>query len=506
MSLKIQVLKNVSSSWFSLAANLLVGFFLSPFILHRMGDEAFGLWILIFSVTGYYGLFDLGIRTSIVKHVAHYLARKDYDGLARTINTSLFFYSCVALVLLLATFVGSMYVDRIFHLSAGLLRTARLLFLIVGSAIALGFPMGVFGGVLEGLQKFYWLNLTQVVSTLLRALLIVTALNHGRSLLTIACITVTLPLGAACIYILAVRRFIAFQLDRKFVDLSSFRQLLGYGSIIFMLIVADSLRFQTDAMIIGIFLSASAITFFSIGSKLADYAIAPVDNMADIFLPMASHFNAAKDESQLRKIFVEGNRACAFIMFPICAMVVILGKSLIAVWVGPKYESSYIILLLLFVPKCLYRAQAASNRVLFGMARHRPLAVVAAIEGVTNLILSVALIRPYGIVGDALGTTIPLLGTSLLFLPLYTCRVVKVPVRTFLSQAYLLPLALCAPLVGILLFLQHLFQARTYRQLLIQVVVSGLVYSAGLLWFFATRDPLGVKLRKDFARRFSEAL
>ena len=131
--------------------------------------------------------------------------------------------------------------------------------------------------------------------------------------------------------------------------------------------------------------------------------------------------------------------------------------------------------------------------------------MVAVVEGVVNVILSVALIRPFGIVGDALGTTIPLLVTSLLFLPLYACRVVQVPVKIFLRQVYLLPLALCAPLVGTLLFLQHLFRAVTYPQLVIQVLAGGVVYSAGLTWFFLTKEPTGVKLRKELARRLNQA-
>jgi O-antigen/teichoic acid export membrane protein len=45
---KAQIIKNVGSSWFSLGINILVGIFLSPFILHRLGDAAFGIWVLIF--------------------------------------------------------------------------------------------------------------------------------------------------------------------------------------------------------------------------------------------------------------------------------------------------------------------------------------------------------------------------------------------------------------------------------------------------------------------------
>ena len=172
---RIEILKNVSSSWFGLGVNILVGIFLSPFILHRLGDTAYGIWILIFSVTGYYGLFDLGIRSSVVRYVSTYTATDDQDGLARLINTSLATYATIGAVAMVVTLSCSVFVDRIFRIPADFLPTARLLFLMVGTAVALGFPTGVFGGILEGLQRFYFVNLTNVISTLLRAALIVFA-------------------------------------------------------------------------------------------------------------------------------------------------------------------------------------------------------------------------------------------------------------------------------------------------------------------------------------------
>src|SRR5712691_13512838 len=98
---KVEILKNVCSSWCALGVNILVGILLSPYILHRLGDEAFGLWVLIFSITGYYGLFDLGIRSSIVRYVAKYSATNNYEELNRLISTSLFSYGCLAAALLL---------------------------------------------------------------------------------------------------------------------------------------------------------------------------------------------------------------------------------------------------------------------------------------------------------------------------------------------------------------------------------------------------------------------
>jgi len=501
-----RAVRNISSNWFGLAVSIVVGLFLSPIILHKLGDEAFGLWVLVFSVTGYYGLFDLGIRSSIVKYVAKYAATRDYDSLTRLINTSLFSYSCLAVALLVLTGVGSWYIDRIFHIDPASLRTARLLFSMVGTALAVGFPLSVFSGVLQGLQNFYSMNLIQVAANLLRAVLIVVALDRGRGLLTVALITVVMPLLASGAYILIVRRLIPVTFSRQYIDRATWRQLINYGLITFMIIMAEQLRFQSDAMVIGIFLSASAITYFSIGAKLVDYASNVVDSMADTFMPMSSHFDATGDASRMRELFIVGNRACAIVIFPIAAMLIILGPSIIEAWVGPKYVSSYTILLLLIVPRTIYRCQAASSRILFGMARHKALAIALLIEGVANLILSIALIRRFGIVGVAVGTAVPMLCTSLIFLPYYLCRLLAVRVREFVSQAYALPFGLCAPLVVVLLLMRQLFYAHNYVQLLVQLLVGGTVYVAGLLCFFFTRDPMGVKLRTRFAAYVHQSL
>src|SRR5215475_10021673 len=124
---KGQILKNVSSSWVSLGVNVVTGFILSPFIVHHLGDEAFGLWILIFSVTGYYGLFDLDIRSSIVRYVAKYSAEQEYEDLNRLVNTAIFSYSAIGMVTLSITLIAAGYVGSIFKIQKKFIDTARWL-------------------------------------------------------------------------------------------------------------------------------------------------------------------------------------------------------------------------------------------------------------------------------------------------------------------------------------------------------------------------------------------
>jgi O-antigen/teichoic acid export membrane protein len=490
---KQQIIKNVSSSWFSLGINVVVGFLLSPFILHRLGDTAFGIWVLIFSVTGYYGLFDLGIRSSIVRYVSKFTATGDRGELAKLINTSLFTYSCIGVLSMVVTVVVASQVDRMFHIPAEFMATARWLLLMVGASVALGFPAGIFGGFLEGLQSFYILNWTNVVSTLLRAVLIVIALNHGYGLLTVALITVVLPLLASILRGFLALRLCPVPFGMRYVDRATFRQIANYSGVTFMIMVAGRLKFKTDEIVIGTFMSAAAITYFNIGARIVDYAGQVVTALSQIFVPMSSQSDARGDMNRLRKIFLVGNRVCGFTMFPVCVILVILGRSVIEVWVGRKYvAASYPVLVIMILCSTLWFSQGASGRILFGMSKHGTWAIVTLVEGVSNLILSIILVRPYGIVGDALGTAIPLTCSMLFFMPQHLCKKLDIHLRTFVRESYTLPFLLSLPLAAVLLLMRSWFVPHNYRQLAVQLFIGAVVYGLGLLWVVMTNRALRV--------------
>ena len=415
MTFQIKAVKNVMASWGSLLTHLGVGLFLSPYIIHRLGDEAFGVWVLVFSLTGYYGLLDLGIRQSVIRYVARFSASGDEEQLARFTNTCLFTYTSIAMLALLVTGICAWYLPAWFRISPGLLPTARILVLISGAGTALSFPLSVFAGILAGLQDFVQPHGTQMGVSLLRGLLILLVLHDGAGLLGLACVTVGLGVLSNVLMIFMIPSTLHLRWEWRFIDLQTWRAMMGYSSVAFLVVVADKLRFQSEALVIGAFLSSRAITYFSIGSKLVEYATAVVQGMSQIFTPMSSQFDATGDLHKLRQVFVVGNRACALTIFPLCILLIVLGKPIIVGWMGAKYLSSYTILLVLLLPKTLYLAQASSVKILLGMGRHQRLAAVLLMEGTADLILGSILVRPLGILGVALGTAIPLLCTSLIF-------------------------------------------------------------------------------------------
>jgi O-antigen/teichoic acid export membrane protein len=126
------------------------------------------------------------------------------------------------------------------------------------------------------------------------------------------------------------------------------------------------------------------------------------------------------------------------------------------------------------------------------MSKHRTWAMVVLTEGVVNIVLSILLVRPYGIVGDAIGTAAPLVVTTLCFLPWHLCRQLQIRMWTYLREAYLLPVVVCVPLIAVLLLMKQWFVPHNYLQLAAHLGVAGAVYGLALGWAFTSKRAMKI--------------
>ena len=86
---------------------IVIALILTPYIIHHIGGERYGIWAIIGMVTGYFGLLDLGVETAFVKYISEYHAKKEYQCINRVVNTGIIFYAFLVLVLLVGMDVVS---------------------------------------------------------------------------------------------------------------------------------------------------------------------------------------------------------------------------------------------------------------------------------------------------------------------------------------------------------------------------------------------------------------
>ncbi len=96
------ILTNAAASWLAFAAQIAVAFFLSPVLVHRLGDQRYGIWSLVESILLYLMLFDFGVAASVVRYVARFEAQRDLERLNRIFSTSLCIFGVTGLLTMVA--------------------------------------------------------------------------------------------------------------------------------------------------------------------------------------------------------------------------------------------------------------------------------------------------------------------------------------------------------------------------------------------------------------------
>ena len=57
----------------------IIGFFLMPFTIHKLGPEQYGIWVTAMAFLGYYSFLDLGLSGAVFTHMAYALGREDHE-------------------------------------------------------------------------------------------------------------------------------------------------------------------------------------------------------------------------------------------------------------------------------------------------------------------------------------------------------------------------------------------------------------------------------------------
>jgi O-antigen/teichoic acid export membrane protein len=443
------LLRNISASWLGLGADAVTGFLLTPFLLHRIGPTAFGVWVLVSAFGGYYGLLDFGTRNAIVRFVARYNAQGDEQSLRRAISSALAGYTVIAVVAMIATTIIAWKAEVFFHIEPDFVSTAKLLIVVFGIGAALGFPLSVFGGVLEGLQRFGSVGVVQATASVTRAVVIVALMLRGGTVITVAVVTITANILAGLVNaFVAARALPRVRPSVQAVSFESLRELTSFGLVTFWVGVANRLRFQSDSVIIGALLSVTLISPFAIGVRLLTYATEVIATMSSVLTPLFSDLSVRESPDALRASLERGNRYAGFLAFPFAALVMFHGGRLVDLWVGGGYEASERVMRILAIPMFAYVSQSASTAMLYGLAKHHFLARVLLYEGLANIALSVILAQQFGIVGVALGTAIPLSVTAFVVLPMHVCRTVGMSVLDY-ARAYMPPLFALIPMIAV---------------------------------------------------------
>ena len=476
------ILRAVITSWIAVIANAAVGFLLTPYVLHHLGDEAYGLWVLTVNCVGYYGLLDLGLRSSVLRYVSRHQELGRREGINEVVATEFYYYLAACLLIIVATYSSVNWVSHFFPIHAELLPAFKSLYLLAGVVQGLTLPLVVFAGSLEAAGRYDQVYLTMVACLVLRVFAVISVLRAGGGLFGVGAATILSQLLQYFIQVpLAFRSNKGLSLSPRWIRRTAFRDMFHYGSITAAVGIGENLRGYIYPVLIAKFLSPAAVTLFALPVKILAFPAQGIGTMTEIVNPLSSRLEARNDFARLRELILNSSQAAFMVLVPMAVFLFVYGRELLTLWVGSQYASAYSILVFLTLGLGAAGTQCCIQSMLFGIERHKALIWYRLAEGLSVTLLGSIALRIWGLEGFAAIIAVTLLLTSLVFVPRHLCHLLDLTLRRYLLQGCLKPCLLAIPVMVTFVSLHHLLQVDSWTDLIIVASTGGLIYSMTLL-------------------------
>ncbi len=446
--------RNVVTNLAAFGFGIAITFVLSPYIIRHLGDARYGAWALIAEMLGYYGLLDLGIRGAVTFHVATYLARSQVEQTTHLIASAFWTLSLLGAVAA-AGGVGLAFAFPHLFVKGDVDATEVLMAMsILACTIGATLPMEVFSASLVAQQRLDIVNGVDVASRVFVAIGIYVVLGAGGGLVALSALQAGgKALNWLCLYVLLKRRLPSVSLHPTLFRRSELKALTNIGTRTFVINIAQTVLRRSDLVLIAMFMEVRWVTFYTLGRMLIFYTENAVFEITRAYTPRLTELYAQQNRAVLTKLYFTGTRFSA-----VTALVAITGvwsfaTFFLRLWVGPEYVSGPLtlrsdtvafVLGLAYLPHLI---QSMSRQLIFASGKLTFLMWLTILEAMLNIVLTIALVGPYGLAGVAAGTAIPLLISQTVVLPWYMSRGLGIPQWKWLTYGLGRPMV-----VGLLTF------------------------------------------------------
>ncbi len=393
---------NISFNVIGKIIPLIIALFSIPFIVRSLGVEQFGILSLIWvSLSNYFGFFDFGLGQSTIKFIAEALGKKKKNNLPELVWTLLTFSILLGVVgTIVIIFINPFLVNNVFKISTGLRGTALKSFSIAALAVPIVTTISVSRGILEGMQRYDFLNFVKTPLSSLFFLIPVISIFFDFKLPEIILFLVVLQLLGAIAYLFFCFKTFPFIKKHFLVRIKRFWQLFNFGKWIFLSKLTFTFLTHVDRFLIGAIISVAAVGFYT----------APLDPIARILIlsesfivlfPFFSYLGTSRKE-EVSFYYTRAIKHLLVIMGVVAITIILFSGDILLFWLGEEFkEKSTTVLQFLVFGIFAISLTLVGENLIKGYGRPDIIAKLRLAEVPFYLLFLWFFINRFGIVGAA---------------------------------------------------------------------------------------------------------
>ncbi|MHC4075024.1 MAG: lipopolysaccharide biosynthesis protein [Planctomycetota bacterium] len=471
------LLKNGISNWLPLGANLVIGFFLTPYLITSLGRTNYGIWILVAHLLGYYGLLRLGVGSGIMRYVPLHIGRDDESSASEIVSTGLAILLAVGLIIFLTSMAIAEPVARFYKAGPELASLLR----IMGIAAAIECPMRILDSAIRANEKWVAANIVTTATAIARAVGLVGCVHFGYGIVAMGqVVLVVAVLSTLLTMIIFVRLCPGINVRLTGVRLRYCRALIHFGIFSTVVTLASTLRLQGHSLIIGKMLSIEMVTLYGVACYLIRQVRHAVLAPTKVFWPRFAYLDGRNNKNEIASLFQRATKLVAIFSTGAMLMIFVTGPAFIRLWVGQGFEPAYAALMFLAAGYLVETSLTVTGELLPGIGRQGIHALLTLIEAILALVLGILLILRTNLALAAVpvGFLISVILIRGILIPTYICRLFGLSVIQYYRSTLLWPWLILTVLTLAAHYTKIAGFIHSWPSLFLVVLTLGVVYLA----------------------------
>lgn len=473
-----------------------VGLWLTPFFLHHLGGNTYGLWLVGTQVIAYLLLMDFGIVALLPRETAYVTGR---TGRADVPELRVLVEQTMTLGVMQMPFVLAGAIVALWWLPSSWQPLRVPLTVVLGVFVAT-FPLRVFQATLVGLQDLAYVGRVQFGGWAAGTALTIVLVMNGYGLPAMAagwCAT-QLVAVIACAVRLSKQFPAAMPQRLSFRTEGAAKDYVARSFWVAVSQTAQVLLNGTDVIVIGALLGPAAVVPYACTGKL----IAVLANQPQAILqsaaPALSELRPSGDRARLFQVSTALSQATLAVSGLVACVVLAVNPGFVTWWVGADQFAGIGLTLLMLAAMLARHFNTTTVYALFCFGHERRLALTGLADGAVTIGTGIAFIAAFGMAGAPLAAIAGVLAVSIP-LNLRALSVETGVVRGTLI-ASLAPWAFRFALVAIVAGISgSLLRPATFPMLVLIVSVTAAVYALAVVNPLL-RSPAGIYLQPIMAR------
>ena len=416
-----------------------------PLVVGYLGQEDYGLLMLVTSIMGYFALIDINVTAASTKFVAQHHAKGAQRQMHQTVSFGLLIYVGIGLVggAALWTFATPLATE-VFKISPA--RQADAVRALEWAA--LGFLVGQIQVYLQSLPgalaRYDLAGSVEAGFGTLLPLLTVGLLMLGGGLVEL----IWLRIALGSIQALGVLAWLMGRMQLRWArpDASTRRSMLSFSAFAFLSRFAALSYSHGDKLIIGAVVGAGPLTLFAVPAMLVNRVMALLFRLAAVLFPHAAQLAAQNRMAELETAYFSAARYLCFLNGATALLLAVLAPAILTVWMGPGFAATgATILTLMALAQWSDSLTHVPSLVNDGLGYPRVTGLFALTRALLGLSLIAVGVAQAGIAGAAWAHLAASLLMGAAFVAFVHGRSLPFPLRRWLTEATLRPVLALLP-------------------------------------------------------------